>query len=246
MNHLLVLGGGKGTRMQSPLPKVLTPVAGIPMLKRLTATLAGTVDAISIIVGYRGKEVIATMGNAYNYIWQHKQLGTGHAVLCAKESLQDQKIDNLVIVPGDHPLIGQDSITNLLHIHKATRAVVSLATIKVPNFKGECAPFENYGRIVRDAKGNIKKIVEFKDATNAEKRITELNVSYYAFNPKWLWENIEQLTDANNAKELYLTDLVELAKAQNKPVGSYVIKSYVEGMGVNTVEHIKVLEALIA
>ncbi len=246
MNHLLVLGGGKGTRMQSPLPKVLTNVGGVPMLKRLVSTLSNAVDSISIIVGYRGEEVIATMGNEYNYVWQHEQLGTSHAVLCAKDVLSKQDIDTLVVVPGDHPLIGEDSINNLLKVHQATRAVVSLATIKVPNFKGECAPFENYGRIVRDTKRNIKQIVEYKDATDAQKNITELNVGYYAFNPEWLWENIEKLTDNNNAHEIYLTDLVGLAKSQNKPVGSYVIKSYVEGMGVNTVEHIKVLEKLIA
>ncbi len=245
MTHLLILAGGKGTRMNSPLPKVLTPVNGIPMLSRLITTVSKAVDGLSIVIGHKGKDVIKVIGKEFNYIWQKEQLGTGHAVLSAKDILKKKKIKTLVVLPGDHPLIGEETIGSLLQVHKATRAVVSLATIQVPDFKGECSPFENYGRIIRDSKNKIKKIVEFKDATDAEKKIKELNVSYYAFDPKWLWENIESLTDKNNAHEFYLTDLIALARTQHQLIGSYVIKSYREGMGANTPEHIRVLERIV-
>ncbi len=216
------------------------------MLHHLTESISKVVKDISIIVGYRGEDVISAMGESYNYVWQREQLGTGHAVACARESLEKLPIENLIVLPGDHPFISSNTIAGLLDVHEASGATVSLATIRVPGFDGESLPFLQYGRIVRDAQGTITRIVEYKDATDEEKAITEVNASYYAFNPKWLWENINSITTANNAHEFYLTDLIERAVSQNQPIASYIIQNPIEGMGANTPEHIEVLEKLVS
>lgn len=235
MNYALVLAAGKGTRMQSELPKVLHPIQGCSILERVLNTVSQVIPDTSIVVGHQGDAIIEKFGSRYNFIKQsHPLLGTGHAVLCAKSELAQKPIKNLLVLPGDHPLISSETIQNFIARHEASGAVLSLATIQVPNFNGDYAVFENCGRIIRNAHGQIVRITEYKDASDLERAITEVNVSYYCFNPELLWNNIELLQTNNQAHEYYLTDLVELTAKQGHPIDSYIIQNPAEGMGVNT------------
>lgn len=102
--------------------------------------------------------------------------------------------------------------------------------------------FSDFGKIIRGENGEIKGIVEIKDATEKEKEVKEVNVSYYCFDAKWLWSNIEKIVNKNKAGEYYLTDLVKMAFNENQKINSYIIKNPIEGMGVNTAEHLMVAE----
>jgi bifunctional UDP-N-acetylglucosamine pyrophosphorylase / glucosamine-1-phosphate N-acetyltransferase len=246
MNHLLILAGGKGTRMNSELPKVLTPIKGRPMIAQLIDNIREAVDGITIVVGYRGNEIIKALDSNFGYIWQHEQLGTGHAVGCAKEQLQEQPIDNLVVMPGDQPLISVNTISSLIAERQRSDAKVVLATVLLPDFSGFKASYANCGRILRDSDGRVTGIAEYKDATETERQIREVNVSVYCFDPDWLWQNIDKLTTDNQAREYYLTDLLSIAFKEGEKIGTYAIVDLSEGLGVNTKEQLEVIERILA
>jgi bifunctional UDP-N-acetylglucosamine pyrophosphorylase/glucosamine-1-phosphate N-acetyltransferase len=111
----------------------------------------------------------------------------------------------------------------------------------VPHFSDEFEGFFNCGRIIRNELGEIDAIVELKDAHEQHKKVRELNVSYYCFDAKWLWKNIDQLGNDNNAKEFYLTDLIHMAKEQGKTIHSIVIEDPKEGLGINTEKQLEVV-----
>lgn len=243
MDQLIILAGGKGTRMNSDLPKVLTPVGGTPIIRRLLDAVRPVFDRPAIVVGYRAEEIEAVLGDRYAYVRQAEQLGTGHAVACAKERLAGEGYRNIVVVPGDHPFIGASTLERLLDTHGRSGARVTLATVSVPDFSGDFASFYNFGRIVRDQAGFVARIVEQKDASEEELSIREVNTGYYCFDATWLWENIDRLGDANAAHEYYLTDMVGLAHTQGMRVAAWTIENPYEGLGVNTPEQLAVAEA---
>lgn len=243
MNQIVILAGGKGTRMQSDLPKTLHLVKGIPIIKRLLGSAENLFKHPVIVVGYKANDVISALGEKYTYIRQPEQLGTGHALSCAKEVLEKDGYENIVVVPGDHPLISAKTLEELLRLHKKEQAKVSLAIVSIPNFSGDFSSFYNCGRIVRNDAGHVMDIVELKDASDEEKKIGEVNTSYYCFDAAWLWENIEKLKSANAAKEYYLTDMVKIAHKQGDKVASFVIENPFEGLGVNDQEQLERVEA---
>ena len=114
MNQLVILAGGKGTRMQSDRPKVLHKVRGIPIIKRLLGNVENIFERPAIIVGYKGDEVIAELGDKYLYVRQPEQLGTGHAILCAKSVLAHKGYKNILVTPGDSPLISSETLKKLV------------------------------------------------------------------------------------------------------------------------------------
>ncbi|MES2437027.1 MAG: NTP transferase domain-containing protein [Patescibacteria group bacterium] len=245
MAHVIILAGGKGTRMKSDLPKVLHPINGIPIIHHLLENIESFCARPTIVVGYGAEHVKAATENKYDYALQAEQLGTGHAIMCAKPNLVNAGHTEIVVLPGDHPLVTATTLNALLELHKKTGATVSLATAIAPSFEGEHALFLNYGRVIRDVDGTVDRIVEYKDASEEERACAEVNLSYYCFDAKWLWENIETLANANAAKEYYLTDMIKLAKNQGKIVSAYAIPTFEESLGINTPEQLKNVETTI-
>ena len=229
--------------MQSDLPKALHMAKGVPIIKRLLNNIKSLFAEPAIVVGYRGNEIISVLGDKYLYIHQDEQLGTGHALMCAKKVLAKKEYENIVVIPGDHPLISKETLQDLLALHKSEKAKLSLAIVSVPNFKGDFTSFSNCGRIIRNAEGEIIGIVEYKDASEEQKKIREVNTSYYCFDTKWLWENIDKLEDKNVVREYYLTDMVKIAREQGDKISSFIIENAFEGLGVNNKEQLEKVES---
>jgi bifunctional N-acetylglucosamine-1-phosphate-uridyltransferase/glucosamine-1-phosphate-acetyltransferase GlmU-like protein len=263
--HAIILAAGKGTRMNSEKPKVLYEVKGSVLIDRVLKSVSKVSHCPTIVVGYKGEEIIKHTKNRYHYVWQKEQLGSGHAVLCARESLAgDQpppnpprgrglkspqppfakggKIENILIVYGDHPFISQETIERLVNSHVQKKAKLSMTTISVPNFEGRYKVFYDYGRVARDEDKNIKSIVEVKNASDEQKKIKELNVGYYCFDADWLWENIEKIKNDNNGKEYNLTDIVGIAIEQGIFINSISVEDPIEAVGVNSLEQLEAVE----
>lgn len=243
MNQVIILAAGKGTRMQSDLPKTLHLAKGVPIIKRLLNNIKYLFSDPAIVVGYRSNEIVSVLGDKYLYIHQDEQLGTGHALMCAKKVLAKKEYTNIIVIPGDHPLISEKTLRDLLVLHESEKAKLSLAVVSVPNFKGDFTSFFNCGRIMRNAKGEIIGIVECKDASEEQKKIREVNTSYYCFDTRWLWENIDKLENKNVAKEYYLTDMVKIACEQGEKISSFIIENAFEGLGVNNKEQLEKVES---
>lgn len=243
MNGLLVLAGGKGTRMKSKEPKVLVPFRGEPMLQFTMKNIARFFPKPYILIGHRGEEIRERLGSTlYNYIVQEPSLGTGHAVQCAKKELAAKDFQNIVIFPGDHPLLTPETLQKMIDLHEAENAVLTLVTARIPNYQGPYKSFSEHGRIVRDRKGNIERIVEAKDCTPEQRKITELNAGIYCFKSDWLWENIGKLNNKNAAGEYLLTDMIGLTTKKTGRIASFTFANPFEGLGANTPEELQILQ----
>jgi len=243
--NVVILAGGKGKRMGSDLPKPLHEVNGKPTIQRIIDAVAPLSAKPIIVIGAHSTSIKDATGNKYEYVLQEEQRGTGHAVLIVKNALGHHHVTGTTMVlPGDHPLIAGETLEALYESHVAAGTKITIGTFTVPDFEGPYACFYHYGRIKRDADGTVQGIVELKDATEDEKNIKEVNISYYCSDTQWLWENIHNLTDANAAKELYLTDMVRLAVETDHRVSTYTVKDYREAMGFNTPEELATLQKL--
>ncbi|MBN1365711.1 MAG: NTP transferase domain-containing protein [Syntrophaceae bacterium] len=232
----IILAAGKGTRMKSDLAKVLHILNGKPMLHySLEAAKEAGAEKIVAVIGHQAdivREKFADSGCIF--VEQNPQLGTGHAVLQAKGVLSNYR-GLTVILCGDVPLLKPTTIEFLVDNHVASRAVVSVLTTIPP------LPHA-YGRIVKDKKGDVLKIVEYKDATNEEKKIGEINTGIYCVNTKFLSLALGKITNNNKQKEYYLTDIVEIACREGRKVKSFIASDYVEVMGINTLEELSSAE----
>lgn len=244
MNKIVILAAGKGKRMNLNRPKVLSPLAGKPIIEHLLKAImeSGVDDRPIIVVSPGNKDVIKNALSSYNleYAVQKEQLGTAHAVLCAKE-LVGAGIKNVVVLNGDHPLFKSETIKKL---SQDSEKIITILTAAVTGFNDWQKSFYQWGRIVRGRSGEIKGIVEFRDADEKTKKIKEVNPAAYRFNGKWLWKNIERIKNNNAQKEYYLTDLVELAFNDGAEVDSILIKPE-EALGINTPAELAVAETLL-
>jgi bifunctional UDP-N-acetylglucosamine pyrophosphorylase/glucosamine-1-phosphate N-acetyltransferase len=243
---VVILAGGKGTRMESDIPKTLHRLSEKAMLRHIVESVLPVDPKPTIIVGHKGEEVIAETGGQYAYVWQKEQLGTGHAVLCAKETLLPSGADYIVVVPGDAPLLKTETLNRLLEECTKSDAAISLAVASAPNFEGMYTGFERGGRILRNEGGDVLAIVEWKDASEEERKIREVNAGFYCFRADFLWGNIEKLKNANAAKEIYLTDLIALAVNAGEKVCAVILKNPLEGLGVNTQEELAAAEKALS
>jgi len=236
--RVIVLAGGLGTRMGGELPKVLTPLNNKPIIGYLVAELAKLhlPHSPTIIVGAKAEMVREYLGPEYHYVQQPQQLGTGHAVGCAREELLGTA-DTIVTLYGDHPLVTAKMVKRLVEKHCEEQPAMTLGVVKVPDFQDWRKALINFGRVVRNADGSVGRIVEFKDATEAEKNITEVNPSYFCFSSEWLWENITKLSNYNAQQEYYLTDLLKAAFDQGEKVATIQIEPQ-EALGINTPEEL--------
>jgi UDP-N-acetylglucosamine diphosphorylase/glucosamine-1-phosphate N-acetyltransferase len=228
----LILAAGKGTRMKSDLAKVLHVLNGKPLLHySLVAAKEAGAEKIVVIIGHQANKIRDDFsGSGCIFVEQKPQLGTGHAVLQAKDVLADYK-GLTVILCGDVPLLKPATIKSLVNNHLAAKAVVSVLTTIPP-------PPHAYGRIVKDDKDNVLKIVEYKDATEDEKKIGEINTGIYCVDTKFLFSALGKVNNNNQQHEYYLTDIVEIACRAGQKVKSFIASDYIEVMGINTVEEL--------
>jgi len=225
---VLILGAGKGTRMVSNRAKVLHQVCGVPMLKmvyRAAAVLEP--DEILAVIGQDAERVRSAMeGCPVEFILQEVQLGTGHAVMTAREHLSRRKGD-VIVLYGDTPRIRPATLRKLIGHHRNSGAVTTLLTTRAPE------PF-GYGRIARGPGGRVTAIVEEKDTTIEQKAITEINPGLYCFQIPSLLEALGRLTNNNAQKEYYLTDLIGIQGGEGKPVEAVLHEDFEELHGINT------------
>jgi bifunctional UDP-N-acetylglucosamine pyrophosphorylase/glucosamine-1-phosphate N-acetyltransferase len=244
-SHVIILAGGRGTRMRSPLPKALTPLAGRSFLEWILPQVLEIDQRPSIVVGDKGEEIIKATNNLYHYIFQAETLGTGHALRVAKESLEKESYENIIVLAGDLPFIKATTLKRLIARHTESQAATSLVTARVPNFDGIFENFYHYGRVVRDDTGRLDQIVEFKDATEAQREIKELTISQHCFKPEWLWSNLSNLTPSPTTGEYYLTQLVDIACQNEEIVETIETSDPIEGLGVNTPEELERISGVV-
>ena len=232
-NTVVILAAGKGTRMKSELPKVLNKVNGKSLISTILEESKDLGDQL-VVVGFAKGEVLKEIPLEVKTVEQAEQLGTGDALKCALTKINTDIIDSIILLPGDAPFIKKDFLHNFLNEHNENKTKVSIATIKVPNFEGDCKKFYDFGRVLRDENYFVKEIVELKDATEAQKKCTELNTSFYVFDAKWLSDTISKIENQNASHEYYLTDIVAIARNDNLQVHACILPDYRYGLGVNT------------
>ncbi len=222
----VILAAGKGTRMKSELPKVLHHVAGLPMAAwpaRLTREL-GCEPAV-MVIGHGADDVEKALGDSgMRFVRQEEQLGTGHALLCARPALEGFA-GALLLLCGDVPLLRLQSLERLLNYHHTQGAAVTILTAEMSDPHG-------YGRIVREGE-EVLRIVEEKDATAREKTIREINTGIYAFETPFVFEALRGVGRDNAQGEYYLTDVVAVARAAGKKVCALAVAEPAETMGIN-------------
>lgn len=229
----LILAAGKGTRMQSDLAKVLHPLCGKPMLSYVleTARAVGS-ERIAVVIGHQAQKVRETYaGEEVIFVEQKEQLGTGHAVLQAKECFCEYE-GNVLILCGDVPLLRPSTLEALMAFHESHRAVVTVMTV-ILDEPG------SYGRIVKSEAGEVLKIVEAKDATEAERKIGEINTGIYCVSSRFLFDAVGRITNDNAQKEYYLTDIMAISRQDALVSMAFVVSDPVEVMGINTLEDLK-------
>lgn len=240
----IILAAGKGTRMKSELPKVLAPVLGRPMiLYPLDALRTAGINRFILVVGYKAEEVQAALAQCADveYALQTEQKGTGHAVMMCKPQLQAYVAAGdgpVVVVAGDAPLMQAETIHALLADWEQNPVSCLLGTITVENPTG-------MGRILRDADGNFVGIIEEKDATDSQKKIREVNQSYYVFLASDLLSALEHIRPNNAQAEYYITDCPALFLKSGKTVRALPILKPVEAVSVNTQEELKIVEEIL-
>jgi len=228
----IILAAGISSRMNTQLPKVLHEVCGRPMLAYvLDACRQVGVGKMYVVVGYGAEQVKEQFSAASDIVWvrQDEQKGTADAVLCCREHLEDFEGETLVLC-GDGPLIRAQTLKTLIEKHEAETAV-TLATAILDDPTG-------YGRISRDAYGNIQGIVEHSDCTSEQLEICEINPSYYLFNNKILFEALDKVRPDNVKKEYYLTDALSIIIATGHKVAAITAVRPEEAMGVNSREQL--------
>lgn len=237
----IVLAAGEGTRMRSETPKVLHPLAGRPMLAHLVDALTALsiekmhIDRVVVVVGHGAERVTTTLQGAIStstpvdFVEQPVQRGTGDATAVALSAFsQDAGIDedDVVVLVADVPLLRTETIKELVLLHRESDAAATLLTMHLEDPTG-------YGRIVRDARGLVARIVEQSDADESELAITEVNPAIYCFKRSLLAPALRRLTATNAQGEYYLTDVIGVLREAGHSVSALTADDHLECMGVN-------------
>ncbi len=224
MNNAIILAAGKGTRMNTELPKCAFPFMGKPMVEYIVEALEKiSMDQIICVVGHKREVLMDLLKVRVHYAIQDKQLGTGHAVKCAKEYIQPGGYT--IILPGDTPLIDTAILNQMIHTHLENKNDFTIGTILLDN------PF-GFGRIIRNQEGNIVQIIEEKDATLEQKAIHEINTGLFCVDNALLLEALDKIKNQNAKREYYLTDIVQIL-AKKAKIGSFTIQDTYKLNGIN-------------
>lgn len=242
----IILAAGKGTRMKSDLPKVMHPALGKPMVRWVVemAQAAGAAHT-TLIIGHGADLLRREFANdaGLTFALQEPQLGTGHAVDQARKHFVPSRNgvlewEDVFVLCGDGPLIRAETLRTLLAKHRADGASATLATSMLENPAG-------YGRIERDSQGNFRRIVEQKDATDAQKAIREVNPSYYCFKVRDLFDALSRVDNKNASGEYYITDVFELLLKDGKKVSVIDAVPPADVLSVNTPEQLAEVESIL-
>jgi len=231
MNIAVILAAGEGTRMKSQIAKPLHKVCGKPMLQYIIdASIDANVEKHIVIVGHGGQEIKEYFQEGdlifeEQAIGQGQPYGTGYAVMQATEHIDDDS--TVIILFGDTPLITENTVNSLIQYHTSGGFDGTVLTAILEDAKG-------YGRIKRDKKGNISKIIEHKDASEEEKNIKEINSGIFCFRGDLLKKALRKLDTSNTEGELYVTDIVEILNKEGYKLGACTIDDPTEIHGVNS------------
>ena len=222
----IVMAAGKGTRMKSKNSKLVQKIYGKEIVKRAVenAQKAGVRDIVAV-VGYKEEEVMKVLGDNIKYAYQDEMLGTGHAVMQAKEYLKGKK-GKVLVLNGDVPLIRPETLNKLIEKSIENKEYATLLTAIYDDPTG-------YGRIVRDEGGNIEGIVEEKDTTEEQKKITEINAGIYCFDIEALLDALEKITPNNKQGEYYITDVIQIMNDSGLKTGAVLVEDNTEILGIN-------------
>jgi UDP-N-acetylglucosamine diphosphorylase/glucosamine-1-phosphate N-acetyltransferase len=241
-DHLavVILAAGLGTRMKSNKAKVLHQIDGRPMILYVVETavnIAG--ENIVLVVGHQARQVqeVVAQSASVRYVLQDQQLGTGHAVACAMPELPGGCRDVLILC-GDVPLVTEETVRELIADHHARRHDVTVLAMAVEDPSG-------YGRIVFDDAGRVAAIVEEADASVAQRNIRIVNTGIYCVAKNFLGRALQEINNDNAQRELYLTDIVAVARRTEARMGAMVAKDAQEFRGINTKNDLAAVERLM-
>ena len=222
----LILAAGKGTRMKSKLPKVLHKVGGKPMLKHVIDAAKKAGSSREVVVIGAGAQLVTQEISGVEFVMQEQQLGTGHAVLSAKENFA-QSTGTILILCGDTPLLTASTLKNFIAAHENSNCAATVLTADMPEPKG-------YGRVVREDDGSFKKIIEEKDADAEVKGIHEVNGGCYCFDAQKLFDALAKVTNDNAQSEYYLPDVLPILKDAGEKICVCKAEYCAEILGINT------------
>ncbi len=224
--------------MRSELPKVLHPLCGKPLIRHVINNIRESgIDDITVIVGYKGEDVIQNVGPSVKYEWQREQLGTGHAVIQAENGFRGFK-GKVLVACGDAPLISAKSFSSLIETMDREGAKAAVLTMIQENPTG-------YGRMIKNGSGALVRIVEEKDATPEQKHIKEVNSGTYVFDSELLFEGLKTVKNDNAQKEYYLPDVLLYIIDKGFRVVTIPLENPFEGSGINSKEELAAIEKVI-
>lgn len=233
----IILAAGQGTRMVSDLAKVLHPLNGKPLVLYSIeiAEKLGS-EHLVVVVGNEAEKVRRVVGERAQFALQEKRLGTAHAVRAAENMLSGFN-GMVVVISADMPLLTSETVQRLVDIQALNKGPLSLLTVHSRNPRG-------FGRILRDKQENVIAIIEEAQATPDQLKIDELNVGVYCFESSWLWTALKQVRLSPRG-EYYLTDLVEIAVSEGKPVQPVLLEDEEESLGINNRVHLAEAEKVM-
>lgn len=231
----VILAAGKGTRLQSSLPKTLYPVAGKPIIRHVLSTLKEVPGLLPplIVVGHQSTLVREALGTSYGYVEQKELTGTAHAVRAALPAL-DTQATGMLILYGDQPFITSHTLERMTHAFNVEKPAIMQSVLSVSDFEGRYKVFRHYGRFKRDGKGRIQEIIEYKNASPEEMKLCEVNPGTCCVEVSWAASALPQVS-ASGSGEYYVTALVGLAYQQQKKIITMSMAAR-EAIGINSQE----------
>lgn len=240
---ILILAAGLGTRMRSNLAKVLHRLDGRELINHVCETAATLGPRkFYVVVGHQAEDVKRAVLSEFDessaaFVLQEQQLGTGDAVNAARELLESQD-STLLVLSGDVPMITSETLAGLIAAHNEKSAACTVLTVKLNDPSG-------YGRVIRDAEGNFARIVEQKDATDDQRRVSEINSGIYCFDTRKLFAALTRVGNSNAQGEYYLTDVPQILKDGGETVSIFECRDPREVEGVNDRRQLAGMEKII-
>lgn len=243
--QIVILAAGKGTRMGGDEPKALCPLGTGTMLSNLLDSIEGICTAKSIlIVGYKADRVKESVGDRCTFVLQEEQKGTGHAVMCARKEIINSPAENIIILNADQPLISKETIHGFISLMENEDSKFAIATSHIEDDNLFEDYFRHLGRIVRDEKGFIQKIVEKVDANDEQLKIREISPAFFCLNKTWLLDKLNQIENNNSQNEYYITDLISIAFNEGITIESIQVNER-EALGANSRSQLELLEKFL-